>query len=140
MQCYLKLLNYFYPFPRVPRFTVEVRDYDCLKTALGWAHDPVLEHDYLREYAGPADSNGSQDAEFAFTDTVKILRRCREASLLIWHDFSPNMIMDSQSKASVCAGIERLLRKHVIRAPIYHLQDSRVGIMQVPAQYAGIRD
>lgn len=243
---YLKVLKHLHPFPRISRFTVEVRDYQCLKTALGWANDPVLDHDYLREYAGPADINdrrirdaqviagaccnveakivleigtagghttavmaenapnatvytvnippeditqggklttyapdrdeigkyyrdrgcsnvnqilantavwepafgpidvafvdGSHDAEFVFNDTVKILRRCRPGSLLIWHDFCPSLMMVSSSKGNVCAGIERLFRKRIIRGPIYHLRDSWVGIMQVPAQFAGMKD
>lgn len=243
---YLKVLRYLQPFHRVSRFTVEVRDYECLKIAMGWTHDPRLEHDHLREYAGPGDVNsrriqdarviagaccnaepkiileigtsrghttaviaenapdatvytvnippediteggkltthalhrddigryyrdrgcsnvhqilantavwgpdfgpidvafidGSHDAEFVFNDTVKILRQCRPGSLLMWHDFCPRLMMNSSSKGNVCAGIERLLKKRVIRAPIYHLRDSWVGIMQVPAQYAGVRD
>ena len=236
-----KLMN---PFPRVARFTVDVRDFGCLKTALGWTRDPVLDEPYLFEYARRSDINerrmrdaeviagaccngnpeilleigtaagqtttimamnapkaavytvnippeqirrggklvtyapksdeigsyyrsrgcsnihqilantsdwqpdfgpidvsfidGCHDAKFVFNDTAKVLKYCRPGSILIWHDFCPELALTSFQKANVCAGIEKLFRKRILRGPIYHLRDSWVGLMVVEEQYAGM--
>ena len=88
---------------------------------------------------GPIDVSfidGCHDAKFVFNDTAMVLRHCRAGSILIWHDFCPELAMTSSPKANVCAGIEKLFRKRILRGPIYHLRDSWIGLMVVVLKFA----
>lgn len=84
---------------------------------------------------GPIDValiDGCHDAEFVYGDTRKVLARCREGSLILWHDFHPGLRRVHPWIASVCHGLERLYREGLLRGPILHLQDSWVGLYRVP--------
>ena len=245
VKAYSALHKLLHPFPRVKRFTVEVRDYAALKKALDWNRDPTLEEPFLFEYKTPADINerrlrdaevvagaccnedprtvleigtaggqmtaviaahapqaqvhtvnippeeiaaggrlvtyapaheeighyyreqghanvhqilantatwkpdfgpidvsfidGCHDTKFVFNDTRMVLERCRPGSIIMWHDFCPQLAMVSPGKANVCAAVEKLFRKRMLRGPIFHLRDSWVGLMRVPEESAGIR-
>lgn len=223
--------------PRVRARTLPVRDLACLKKAMGWARDPLLEGDHLHEYRYPIDLNerplrdaevigaaccngnhqtlleigtahghttalmalnapqatvhtvnippeelaeggtfttycptreeigqyyhergcanvqqvlantsqwepdigpidvafidGCHDAEFVFSDTAKVLAHCRPGSLILWHDFAPELAGVHEWIGDVCRGIERLYREHLLVGPILHLQDSWVGLYRV---------
>jgi predicted O-methyltransferase YrrM len=84
---------------------------------------------------GPIDValiDGCHDAEFVYGDTRKVLARCREGSVILWHDFHPGLRKVYPWIASVCAGVERLYREGLLRGRILHLQDSWVGLYRVP--------
>ncbi len=86
-------------------------------------------------FDGPIDVafiDGCHDADFVYSDTRKILGRCRPGSLILWHDFAPQLAHQYDWIASVCAGVERLYRDGLIRGRILHLQDSWVGLYRVP--------
>jgi predicted O-methyltransferase YrrM len=84
---------------------------------------------------GPIDValiDGCHDADFVYSDTAKVLSRCRPGSLVLWHDFHPQLRKLYPWIASVCTGIERLYRAGLLRGRIFHLQDSWVGLYRVP--------
>ena len=83
---------------------------------------------------GPIDVafiDGCHDAKFVFNDTRKILKKCRPGSLILWHDFSPDLIRKHAWIADVCLGVERLYRDGYIHNKIFHLRNSWIGIYQV---------
>jgi predicted O-methyltransferase YrrM len=84
---------------------------------------------------GPIDVafiDGCHDANFVYGDTVKILRRCRPGTILMWHDFNPGLRKVYPWIQEVCSGVERLFREGLIRGKILYLQDSWVGVYRVP--------
>ncbi len=84
---------------------------------------------------GPIDVafiDGSHDADFVYNDTRKILDNCQSGSIVLWHDFSPPLAFAHHWIAEVCRGVDRLYADHHIGGPIYHLQDSWVGLYVVP--------
>jgi predicted O-methyltransferase YrrM len=86
---------------------------------------------------GPIDVafiDGCHDADFVFHDTRKILAHCRPGSLILWHDFAPELIPTYSWIADVCAGVERLYRRGLLKGRILHLADSWVGLYRVPAE------
>jgi predicted O-methyltransferase YrrM len=85
---------------------------------------------------GPIDValiDGCHDAEFVYGDTRKVLARCREGSLILWHDFHPGLRRVYPWIDSVSRGVERLYQEDLLRGPILHLQDSWVGLYRVPS-------
>lgn len=85
--------------------------------------------------SGPIDLafiDGCHDTAFVINDTRKVLERCRPGSLILWHDFSPRLAPVYHWIADVCRAIDRLYRRRELRGPILHLQDSWVGLYQVP--------
>jgi hypothetical protein len=95
------------------------------------ANTAVWEPDF-----GPIDValiDGCHDAEFVFGDTRKVLARCREGGLILWHDFHPRLRRVYPWIASVCQGVERLYQQGLLRGPILHLQDSWVGLYRIPS-------
>ncbi|MCH7545400.1 MAG: class I SAM-dependent methyltransferase [Planctomycetes bacterium] len=83
---------------------------------------------------GPIDItfiDGCHDSSFVYNDTRKVLKKCRVGSLLLWHDFNPDLARAHDWLGDVCSGIERLLARRVIRGKIFRLQDSWVGIYRV---------
>lgn len=76
--------------------------------------------------------DGCHDSEFVFNDTCKILKNCRPGSIIMWHDFNPKLMGTYAWIESVCRGVERLYVEGLIKGPILHLQDSWVGLYQVP--------
>jgi len=84
---------------------------------------------------GPIDVafvDGCHDAEFVYSDTRKVLARCRPGSLLLWHDFAPDLVEPYHWIREVCLGVERLFAEGFLRGKILHLQDSWVGLYKVP--------
>lgn len=85
---------------------------------------------------GPIDVafiDGCHDADFVYEDTRKVLARCREGAVILWHDFHPGLVRMHPWIASVAMGIDRLYRDGLLRGPVLHLQDSWVGLYRVPA-------
>ncbi len=84
---------------------------------------------------GPIDVafvDGCHDADFVYNDTKKILKNCRPGSIVMWHDFNPELSKVYHWIHDVCEGVERLYADGVIRGRILHLQDSWVGLYRVP--------
>jgi len=78
--------------------------------------------------------DGCHDTEFVFNDTVKVMKYMRSGSFIVWHDFNPNLVKSRSFNwiSSVCAGVDLLHEKGYVRAPIYHLKDSWMGIYKMP--------
>ena len=88
---------------------------------------------------GPIDVafiDGCHDAEFVYSDTKKILAKCRPGSLVLWHDFAPDLVQTYHWIQEVCLGVERLFAEGLVRGRILHLQDSWVGLYRVPGDGA----
>ena len=69
---------------------------------------------------GPIDValiDGCHDAEFVYGDTRKVLARCREGSLILWHDFHPALRRVYPWIASVCDGRRAPLPDGLLRGP-----------------------
>lgn len=83
---------------------------------------------------GPIDVafiDGCHDASFVYNDTRKVLKKCRVGSLILWHDFNPDLARKHDWLGDVCSGIEKLLARRVIKGRILRLEDSWVGIYRV---------
>lgn len=76
--------------------------------------------------------DGCHDADFVFNDTRKALAACRSGSILLWHDFAPELAPVYGWIADVCTGVERLYAKGLLRGNILHLRDSWTGLYRVP--------
>jgi predicted O-methyltransferase YrrM len=84
---------------------------------------------------GPVDVafiDGCHDTQFVYADTCKVLERCRPGSLILWHDFNPQLAPKYPWIADVCAAIEQLYRTGRIRGRMLHLEDSWTGLYQYP--------
>lgn len=83
---------------------------------------------------GPIDIafiDGCHDVEFVYNDTRKILKQCRPGSIIMWHDFNPDLCRVHHWIEDVCRGVERLYSAGLIKGRILHLQDSWVGLYMV---------
>lgn len=76
--------------------------------------------------------DGCHDTDFVFNDTLKVLRRCRPGSIVLWHDFAPQLADVYPWIGDVCRGVERLCARRHLSGPILHLRDSWVGLYRVP--------
>ncbi len=89
---------------------------------------------------GPIDVafiDGCHDAEFVFNDTRKVLAASKPGSLVLWHDFNPELAPVYPWIREVCLGLERLHAAGLLRGRILHLQDSWVGLYRVPPEGRG---
>ncbi|MBJ6751452.1 class I SAM-dependent methyltransferase [Geomonas anaerohicana] len=83
---------------------------------------------------GPIDVafiDGCHDAAFVYNDTRKILKRCRPGSIIVWHDFNPELARVYGWINEVCSGVEQLYRDGILTGRILHLQDSWTGLYVV---------
>jgi len=76
--------------------------------------------------------DGCHDSDFVFGDSRKILKKCRSGSIVMWHDFNPELARVYHWIDSVCDGVERLYAEGLLKGRILHLQDSWVGLYRVP--------
>lgn len=84
---------------------------------------------------GPIDVafiDGCHDADYVYNDTCNILKNCRPGSIIMWHDFNPNLIATYDWISEVCKGVERLYAEGLIVDKILHLQDSWIGLYKIP--------
>jgi predicted O-methyltransferase YrrM len=84
---------------------------------------------------GPIDVafvDGCHDADFVYNDTRKVLRRCRPGSIVMWHDFNPDLARVYPWMGEISAAIDRLFAERLLSGRILHLQDSWVGLYRVP--------
>lgn len=84
---------------------------------------------------GPIDVayiDGCHDADFVYNDTRKILKRCRPGSIVLWHDFNPELANVYEWINEVCMGVNRLYADGLVQGRILHLQDSWIGLYRVP--------
>jgi len=83
---------------------------------------------------GPIDVayvDGCHDSDFVYNDTRKILKHCRPGSIVMWHDFNPELANVYEWINEVCDGVNRLYADGLVRGRILHLQDSWVGLYKV---------
>ncbi|MDD2366342.1 MAG: class I SAM-dependent methyltransferase [Desulfuromonadaceae bacterium] len=76
--------------------------------------------------------DGCHDADYVYNDTIKILANTRPGSVIMWHDFSPELVNVYDWISSVCEGVERLYADGFIKGKILHLVDSWIGLYIVP--------
>lgn len=84
---------------------------------------------------GPVDVafiDGCHDADDVYEDTRKILGACHSGSIVLWHDFAPDLAPVYHWITEVCRGVDRLIADGLIQGRILHLQDSWVGVHRVP--------
>ena len=72
--------------------------------------------------------DGSHDADFVCNDTRLLLKHAVPGSILMWHDFAPDLCRVYPWIAEVCLGVEHLYRKNLIQGRILHVQDSWIGL------------
>lgn len=75
--------------------------------------------------------DGCHDTEFVINDTIKVIKHMKPGSIILWHDFNPDLIQKHGWIRDVCLGIEALYKKKILTNKIYHLKDSWIGIYQV---------
>ncbi len=78
--------------------------------------------------------DGCHDTDFVYNDTRKVLKNCRPGSIIIWHDFNPELARVYGWINEVCTGVERLYADRLLTGKILHLQDSWTGLYRVPEQ------
>ena len=76
--------------------------------------------------------DGCHDRAFVINDTLKVLSRCTSGSILLWHDFNPNLTYRFPWIAEVVGAIDELYQDRVLTSPIFHVQDSWIGVYRVP--------
>jgi predicted O-methyltransferase YrrM len=75
--------------------------------------------------------DGSHDTEFVYNDSLKMIKRMKAGSFILWHDFNLELTDKYYWINSVCLGVEKLFRDGYLKGRIFHLRDSWVGIYQV---------
>jgi predicted O-methyltransferase YrrM len=78
--------------------------------------------------------DGCHDTKFVFNDTRKLLKCCGPGSIILWHDFAPQLASPFPWIASVCKGIDQLFARGLLNGRILHLRDSWVGLYRVPGE------
>lgn len=113
----------------VDKIGVEYRDMGCenviqiLENTLHWT--PSMNH------IDVAFIDGSHDSDFVYQDTLKVLSKCKPGSIIIWHDFNPNMIYKEPHIFEVCLAIDKLYMDGHLSKKMIHLEYSWVGIYVV---------
>jgi predicted O-methyltransferase YrrM len=75
--------------------------------------------------------DGCHDTEFVINDTLKIIPFMKPGSLILWHDFNPELITKYDWIRDVCLGVEKLYTRGVLKNRVYHLKDSWIGVYKV---------
>jgi len=84
--------------------------------------------------------DGCHDAEYVVNDTMLVLGRSRPGTVILWHDFNPDLADKFAWIGTVCQGVEQLISRGMIHGRVLHLQDSWVGAYQVcPKDLEGAR-
>lgn len=84
---------------------------------------------------GPIDLafiDGCHDADFVYSDTRKVLAKARPGTIILWHDYNPDLAGKFDWIGEVCRGVERLYRERLLVDRTLHLRDSWVGLYRVP--------
>ncbi|MNL03278.1 hypothetical protein D3C87_1238090 [compost metagenome] len=55
----------------------------------------------------------------------------KPGSIILWHDFNPDLKDKFGWINDVCYGVEKLYKMGVLKNKVYHLKDSWIGIYQV---------
>jgi len=76
--------------------------------------------------------DGCHDADFVYSDTVKILENMTSGSYIMWHDFNPRLRKNFHWINDVCNGVEKLYKKGHLTGRIILLKNSWVGLYKVP--------
>lgn len=76
--------------------------------------------------------DGCHDRAFVINDTLKVLSRCSSGSVVLWHDFNPDLTYRFPWIAEVVGAIDELYQRRILKAPLFHLQDSWIGVYRVP--------
>jgi len=84
--------------------------------------------------------DGCHDAEYVINDTMLVLERSRPGTVILWHDFNPELADKYAWIGSVCQGVEELIARGTLNGRVLHLQDSWVGLYRVgPKDLEGAR-
>ena len=75
--------------------------------------------------------DGCHDRDFVYNDTIKILRFAKPGTIILWHDFNPELVDKYDWINEVCQGVGRLIKHGHIKDEIYHLKNSFVGLYKV---------
>jgi hypothetical protein len=75
--------------------------------------------------------DGCHDSDFVYNDTIKVLKKMKSGSFILWHDFNINFGKKFDWIHSVCLGVEWLYLDKLIDGPIYQIRDSWVGVYRV---------
>ena len=76
--------------------------------------------------------DGCHDFEFVVNDTLKLLTRCTPGSVLLWHDFNPQLAYRFPWIAEVVDALDWLYHRNHLRGPLFQLQDSWIAVYRVP--------
>jgi len=72
--------------------------------------------------------DGCHDSDFVYNDTIKVLKKMKSGSFILWHDFNIDLANKFDWIHSVCLGVEWLYQDKIIDGPIYQIKDSWLGI------------
>ena len=75
--------------------------------------------------------DGCHDPEFVYQDTVKVLSKCKKGSIILWHDFNPDLVQHYDWVKGVCTAVVDLYEDGHLTNKVLHLQDSYVGLYVV---------
>lgn len=75
--------------------------------------------------------DGCHDFQYVRGDTRRILSACREGSIIMWHDFAPDMVLRHAWVAEVCRAVETMFATRILHGPVFHVRDSWIGLYRV---------
>ncbi len=75
--------------------------------------------------------DGCHDPEFVYQDTVRVLSKCKKGSIILWHDFNPELVDHYSWVGGVCSAVAKLYEDGHLSNKTLHLQDSYVGLYVV---------
>lgn len=90
------------------------------ENTLTW--EPQMDHIDL------AFIDGCHDEKFVYQDTLKVLSKCKKGSIIMWHDFNPELINTYDWVKGVCEAVSSLYRHGHLTNKTLYLQDSYVGL------------
>ncbi len=76
--------------------------------------------------------DGCHDTDFAYNDSIKVIKNMSPGSFILWHDFNPLLVKQFSWINNVCIGIERLYTAGQISGRIFHVKDSWIGVHRLP--------
>jgi predicted O-methyltransferase YrrM len=72
--------------------------------------------------------DGCHDTDVVYRDTLQVLQHMPAGGWIMWHDFHPGLVKRASWIRQVCQGVDRLYRDGWLRGPVFHLQDSWIGL------------
>ena len=75
--------------------------------------------------------DGCHDADFVYNDSVKIIKRMKPGSFIMWHDFNLDLVNRYHWINDVCSGVNRLFESGILSGRIFHVKDSWTGVHRI---------